>query len=124
MNKFPFTEEGAAAMVAALYQMTDVALNLEADAAATDFESWVATKFDFATEQLSFLSAMSATLRSYMGAQVAMSLRHRLSLSLVKPLQRGINDTKLIETKSTIDTSGDENGGENATGGVIVEISY
>lgn len=124
MNKFPFTAEGAAAMVAALYEMSDAALNLEADAAATDFASWLLTKFSFETSQANYLGGMSTTLLSYMGAQVGMSLRHRLSLTLVKPLQRGNSDTKLIETKSKIDTSGDENGGESATGSVIVEISY
>ena len=123
MNKFPFTEEGAAAMVAALHQLPDATLGNEADDAANDFASWLLTKFSFEPSQTVYLGSMSSTLLSYMGAQVAMSLRHRLPLSLVKPLMRGPEDTKLIETKSTIESSGDGSGGENATGGIIVEIT-
>ena len=58
------------------------------------------------------------------GSQVAMAMRHRLSLTLVKPEYKGLRDSKLIETKSTIDADGDGSGGENATGSVRIEISY
>lgn len=124
MEKFPFTSEGAAALVASLYAMGDTALQAEALAAQTDFSAWLISHFDFDSSQVAYLSGMSSHLLGYMGAQVGMALWHRLPLTLVKPLSRGLVDSKLIETKSKIDADGDSEGEENAEGYVTVTISY
>ena len=126
MEKFPFTSEGAAELVAALYALPDPALQTEAADANADFAEWLLKHFAFEPSQVAYLGSMSPTLLSFMGAQVAMAMRHRLPLTLVKPLTKAaaLRDSKLIETKSNIDTDGDGNGGENASGSVSIEISY
>ena len=124
MEKFPFTSEGAAELVAALYALPDAELQMEAAEANADFGLWLVKHFAFEPSQVAYLGSMSPTLLSFMGAQVAMAMRHRLKLELVKPLNKGLRDSKLIETKSKIDAEGDDSGGENADGSVIIEISY
>ncbi len=123
MEKFPLTSSGAADLVTALYALSDVALFAEADAAALDFGDWVREHFHLDVGQHAYLAEMNAHLIAFMGNQVAIAMRHRLSLSLVKPLSKGLRDTKLIETKSNIDATGDD-GDELASGSVVIEISY
>ena len=124
MEKFPFTSEGAAELVAALYALPDAALHMEAAEANADFGLWLVKHFAFEPSQVAYLGSMSPTLLSFMGAQVAMAMRHRLKLELIKPLNKGLRDSKLIETKSKIDADGDGSGEESASGSVIIEISY
>ena len=124
MEKFPFKNEGATELVAALYALPDAALHVEADEAHANFADWLLKHFTFEPSQVAYLGSMSTSLLDFMGAQVAMAMRHRLSLTLVKPEYKGLRDSKLIETKSNIDADGDGSGGENATGSVRIEISY
>ncbi|WP_293298547.1 hypothetical protein [Pedobacter sp. UBA4863] len=124
MEKFPFTSEGAAELVAALYALPDAALQAEAAEANADFSGWLLKHFAFEASQVAYLGSMSQTLLSFMGTQVAMAMRHRLKLELIKPLNKGLRDSKLIETKSKIDADGGADGEENASGSVTVEISY
>jgi len=124
MEKFPFTSEGAAELVAALYALPDAELQMEAAEAHTDFAQWLLKHFLFEPAQVAYLGDMSPNLLSFMGGQVSIAMRHRLPLRLIKPLNSGLRDSKLIETKSNIAASGGSSGSESASGSVTVAISY
>lgn len=124
MKKFPFTSEGAAELVATLYALPDASLAIEAQSAAEDFVAWLLSKFDFEPSQVAYLTGMSTNFLNFTGAQVCYAMLHRLTLVLLKPLQRSTRDTKLIETKSNIDASANGSGNDDASGSVVIEISY
>ncbi|MDQ8005257.1 MAG: hypothetical protein REI64_10690 [Pedobacter sp.] len=126
MKKIDFTTAGAAELMQALYGLDDVALKQEADLVLADFSSWLISKFNFDDSQVNYLNGMSKILLQFTGSQVSFAMRHRLPITLEKPLQRSVSarDTKLIETKTKIDASGDGDGNENAEGEVVIEISY
>lgn len=124
MEQFPLTTQGAAALVVQLYSLPNAQLQLEALSAHSNFGEWLLQKFKLDTSQVAFLSGMSLPYLNYMGAQVAYALNHKLEVVLVKPLEKGLRGTKLIETKVTMESSGDGDGNDNANGSVIFEISY
>ena len=124
MEKFPLTTAGAAALIAKLYALPDAQLQIEALSAHANFGEWLLQKFQLETSQVAFLSGMSLPYLNYMGAQVAYAMLHRLPIQLLKPTQKGLRDTKLIETKADIVGSGDGNGNDSASGSVVFEISY
>lgn len=124
MEQFPLTTDGAAALIAQLYALPDAQLQLEALSAHANFGEWLLQKFQLETSQVAYLSGMSLPYLNYIGANVAYAMLNRLELVLLKPLEKGLRDTKLIETKVTTNSTGDGNGNNSANGSVVFEISY
>lgn len=82
MNKFPFTARGVADFQDSLYLPDNPAVMKEAVAAATDFLSWAALRFELEVYVLEELRCLPEALRLQIGWGIALSLLGRRPILL------------------------------------------
>jgi len=125
MSKFPFTNDGAADLFAALYQLPDEVLQEEIILVQQNFKEWVANHFILSTDQESYLNNLPATFTQSAGALTALAMSNRLPVMLNKPDESAptLRKGKLVDTKNSITTQY-EDGTATASGEVVFNITY
>lgn len=83
---YPFTEAGAASLIADLYEMPEDDRALEAEAAKEDFRSWLKEKFEFSEDQTGYVDDMDSEWFAQAGDQFSFSLYHEFPITLIKPI--------------------------------------
>ncbi|WP_316787781.1 hypothetical protein [Pedobacter frigoris] len=104
MAQQPFTEEGVSLKIAELYDLSDPALQLQADAAKANFRGWLQNQFILDTDQVGYLNNISNDWINDTGGQFSIALSYRLPISLIRPVRIDPNDfsSKICRTDSTV----------------------
>lgn len=129
MEKFPFTDQGAADLIAALYQLSNPALQLEANAAGGDFRFWISEHFVLNQDQLDYLDRIDPQWINHAAADTKVFLENRKSILLnkmPKPVQRNENGDrgKLLDLDKKKSASYSEQNGYQENENLLFSISY
>lgn len=130
MEKFPFTDQGASELMATLYQLSNTALKLEADAAGADFRFWVSEHFELSPSQLDYLDGIDEQWVLVAAGQTKEFLEHRKPIVLHKmpaPSSRSGEEGdrgKLLDLDKKQTSSYSEQDGYGTSEELVYSINY
>ncbi|WP_461789676.1 hypothetical protein [Pedobacter sp.] len=129
MEKFQFTDQGASELIAALYQLSDPALQLEANAAGADFRFWVSEHFELDQDQLDYLNGIDEQWIENAAAETKAFLETRKPIFLHKmptPAQKGEDGDrgKLLDLDKQQNSSYSEENGYQENEELRYTITY
>ncbi len=130
MQKFQFNDQGAADLITALYQLSNPALQLEADAAGADFRFWISSHFELGQSQLDYLAGIDEQWISIAAQQTKAFLVERKPIRLHKmpePSHRNSNGEdrgKLLDLDKKQTASYSEQDGYQQNEELLYAISY
>lgn len=101
MSIQPFTPTGVAQKQTELYDLSDSALYLQAQAIASDFAGWVGSNFTLSTKQSGYLIGLPDFVRSEFGNILASVIMARGTVNMAMPLDYG-PPRRTKQTKFTI----------------------
>jgi len=134
--KQPFSPEGAANVLASLYQLPDDALNLEAQAFNADLKNWLRQHFELNSHQAEYLEQLNPEATAFYAQQGSFAMQHRLPISLdvaakenadeEDPEEEGDKDKqgKIVYTKSSVTAVADGEGTMLPEGALYYYIRY
>lgn len=125
--KQAFTKEGAAKVLANLYQLSQDELEKEAVALREDFKRWLSTKFEMNTHQTAYLEKLNPKAGEFYGQMGSFALQHRLPITLDiaakdedTPPAKDDEQGKIVYTKNSTTAVANDKGEMQAVG----ELSY
>ncbi|WP_461791629.1 hypothetical protein [Pedobacter sp.] len=129
MEKFPFTGQGAKALMTELYQLSDPALQLEANAAGADFRLWIGSHFELDQSQLEYLDGIDETWIAVAAQDTKAFLAARKPIRLQKiptPASRNHSDDrgKLLDLDKKKTASYSEHEGYQQSEELLYTISH
>ena len=126
--KQPFTPEGAANMLAALYNLSDPALKIEALAFTHDLKMWLSVHFELNSHQELYLQQLNESATEFYAQLGGFALINRLPITLdVAPLPTDPpkdDQGKIVYTLSSLNATANGEGGSVATGELTYCIRY
>ncbi|MEJ5996597.1 hypothetical protein WG904_19370 [Pedobacter sp. Du54] len=93
MQKFPFTSEGAAELFDQIFALPDPQLQVEAQAIASDFKSWVANHFYLSESQTEFLNQIDSNFIAIAAEETSNFVSMRKMVHLIKPLTGNVSNS-------------------------------
>ncbi|MFN0291949.1 hypothetical protein [Pedobacter helvus] len=129
MEKFPFTDQGAADLIATLYQLSDQDLQLEANTAGSDFSLWISEYFELDQDQLDYLDGVDPQWIGHAAADTKVFLENRKPILLhkmSKPVQKSENGDrgKLLDLDKKQSANYSEQNGYSESEELLFSISY
>lgn len=129
MMKVEFSPAGFKDLETQLYELSDVALQSEADAVFADYIDWVDNHVQLSTAQISYLQSLDAFFIASLAAKAAITFVNRLPLNLVLPTnyseaEKEEGRGKWFLDKSTIAVRNSPGEPVIATGQLIYEFEY
>ncbi|TRW25986.1 hypothetical protein FMM05_07120 [Flavobacterium zepuense] len=119
----PLTPAGVTAKTTELYALSNSLLNAQADAAESDFDTWIKDNFSLSTAQSTYLSGMNSHALKYFGSQCSVAFRSRRTVSLVSPDPLPPTE-KWIMSESTLIVSANNAGVLETTGALTFKMDY
>lgn len=123
MTTYPFTSTGMNDLTSDLYALPDIALKAEVDTLKATPSAWIQGKFDLSSEQLNYLSGMSAEALNNIANNAALYLINRLviTLHIAEPEdEKG----KWVRTSNSFSLEADNNGVFIPDGELNIYIEY
>jgi len=126
MKKQPFNASGFKALQDELQQLTEVALQAEAQKISNDFADWIQSNFELKESQIRFLENLDRTFLKFTAEEVAFAVANKRPVTLAKsdPPANDDDQGKIIYTKSSLRASNGTKTGFAAGGELLIEISY
>lgn len=108
--KYPFTNEGFAALQQQLHQLDDQSLTVEANLIRADFGQWLFSKFELSQNQQSFFLQLTPSAQALYSAETAFAVENRLMVTLDKDEKEKEEQGKIIWNVSTLKATAGSNG--------------
>lgn len=129
MAKVEFSPAGFKDLETQLYELSDVALQSEADAVLADYIDWVDNHVQLSTAQISYLQSLDGYFIASLAAKAAITFVNRLPLNLVLPTNYNEAEQeegrgKWFLDKSTVAVSNAPGEPVTATGELIYEFEF
>ena len=131
MEKLPLTNAGAEELMIQLYALSQMDLQVEANAAGADFPLWIKSHFELTTSQITYLDQIDELWLDNAATETKYFLENRLPISLNKvlpPKRSGGDDDddrgKLIRLEKSEASSYSEENGYSETETLTYSITY
>jgi hypothetical protein len=124
MKEFTFTPDGVSALGQWLSSMSDADLAAKTAALQNNFQDWVKAHFILSIEQQIYLQQIDPEVVNFMAANSSFAFRNRLPVILIKPESKAAGDSKMTKPSSNLSAEILPDGSCQASGELVVEISY
>jgi hypothetical protein len=131
MEKLPLTNAGVEDLMAQLYALPQVELEVEANAAGADFALWIKEHFELTTSQITYLDNIDEMWLNDAATETKYFLENRLPISLNKvlpPSRKGDEDDddrgKLLRLDKNETSSYSEENGYSESETLTYSITY
>lgn len=124
MEKVAFTPSGFKQLEAQLYELSDSALLVEANAVSADYIAWADNHIILSTAQINYLNGLDAFFIAALASKAAIAFVNRLPLNLVYSAEEEEGRGKWFLDSSTILTSNSPGEPVEATGELIYTFEY
>ena len=124
MPKQPFTPAGVELKIDELYALSDPLLEEQAEAAKSDFPTWLSDNFSFTDPQSDYLGDIATEFTTALGYQFSVALGNRLPITLMEPFIIDPDDysSKILKTEENPTLIYNSVTGLAATGQLVVSI--